>query len=226
MSGGDAPETPPAPAEEQAPAADSQPATPAQPAAAAPAPAPAATETAETPAEDKAEKSAAAAAPAAAPAKIDVETPRDPIVAIEPLGPVPGTSEEQLAEWTGLVKSLYIDDPGAKARKKLIAQLKEIDIVDCTPAYLNALIGLNMSNPIDIRNAGNLVGDWSERQGKQILFAFDLEASKTGRVDVNKRIIVIEDWRKIFAGKLADEKLLTRYREDVAAKLAAKDAGD
>ncbi|MBM3985980.1 MAG: hypothetical protein FJ296_09890 [Planctomycetes bacterium] len=134
---------------------------------------------------------------------------------------MPGTTEEQLAEWTGLVKSLYIDDPGAKARKKLIAQLEEIDIVDSTPAYINAMIGLNMSNPIDIRNAGNLIGDWSKRQGVVIRFAFDQEASKTDTLDVNRRIIVVEGWRTSFAGKMASEQLLTKYREDVAAKLAA-----
>lgn len=172
------------------------------------------------------------AAPAAAPApepppsgKPDVETPRDPVIAIAPLPPVPGTTEEQLAEWSALVRELYIEDPSPKVMKKLKAQLAELDIVDLTPAFVNAMIGLDMSNAIDIRNGGKLVDDWSHRQGRVLKFFFDLDASRVSQVDINKRVIVIEGWRTAFEKYTADPARLEKYRNDVAAALASSGGG-
>lgn len=175
---------------------------------------------------------AAEAAPAAAPApepppsgKPDVETPRDPVIAIEPLPPVPGTTDEQLAEWSALVRELYLEDPSPKAMKKLKAQLAELDIVDLTPAFVNAMNGLDMSDAIDIRNGGKLVDDWSHRQGRVLKFFFDLDASRVGQVDINKRVIVIEGWRTAFEKYVNDPARLEKYRSDVAAALAAGGGG-
>ena len=165
-----------------------------------------------------------AAPPPTAPT-IEDPAPRDPTVAIEALGPLPGTTAGQLVKWTALVKSVYHDDPPPRTRRRLIGQLEEIDIVNCTPAYINAVNGLDMSNPIDIRNAASLIGDWSKRQGYQLHFAFNQEASKVGTNDINNRVIAIEGWRTAFAARMVDEAALARYRANVAAALLDQDDG-
>jgi len=158
--------------------------------------------------------------PAAAPPPVTVDKgPRDPVVAIEPLPPTPNVSEEQAKAWAETVHAYFIEGVPPRQASELKAKLDATDIIDITPQFINALNGLNMSDGIDIRNAGKLVRYWHDREGEKMHFAFDMVAENTSQDDVNKRVIVIEEWRRLWKLKLDDPQKLQDFRMMVEERL-------
>jgi len=183
----------------------------------------------------------AAAAPAApAPTKI-AEKKRDsledldldPVLDFEPVPPLEGTTQEQLDEWTALVRSYFLEDPSPRTAKRLRTQLEQLDIVDATPAFLNAIRGVDISKPLQIRNVWRLVEHWQEEQGGVLKFYFEGETSRDSKVDRNKRIIAIVGrgdepggWLGWWLGKKDDPQKIEKYRLDVAEGKATMKADE
>ena len=181
------------------------------PATTAPAPAPAAT---------------TAPPPAQAPApEAGISTgPRDPVLVLEALPATTGVSAEKAKEWADIVHGFFIDGLPPRETRALKEKLDAIDIIDITPQFINALNGLDMSNEIDIRNAGQLVRYWHDREGEKMHFAFQMDAGFTSQADVDKRVNAIEGWRRAWKVKLDDPKALDQFRLDVEERLSDRKA--
>ena len=106
--------------------------------------------------------------------------------------------------------------------------LAEADVVLATPAYINSLNGMDMSNDIDVRNAFSLVDEWQKRVGYTPRFFFSGDGFET--VDINKRVKVVGEWIKWWTnrssadGLLSAEENLAEYRTKMLERLKAKEA--
>lgn len=196
--------------DDAAPAAEAA-APAAEPVAAAPAPAPA-------PAAST-DDGAPAAAATAAPAAKD-EGPYDPILAFDRIAPVPGTTDDDLATWEQELYDTFLDPPHPKVQKTKIAALNEIDIVDLTPAIMNSLIGLDTSDPIQLRDSTKLIQWWQERTRGTPTFTWVGDATRTGQEDVDLRVKTINDLLRYWASKKNDPELLDALRKKIADRIA------
>ncbi len=193
--------------------------------AAAEAPAPAA---AAAPAPDDAndgDDAAAAAAPAAAPAataKPVDDGPYDPVITFDEVPPVPGTTAEQVAAWQTLLHDTFLDPPHPKVQKQMIAELEEIDIVDMTPAIMNSLRGLDISDSITIRDSYELVKWWQNRTANTPQFTWVGDATRTGQDDIDLKIKTINSLTGWWNGYNNDAEKLDQLREKIADRLASQ----
>ncbi len=174
----------------------------------------------------------AASAPAAAPeapppavAVVPTSTPGEPknpvLDFFDPLPPVEGTDLAQLEEWTVLVSDTFFDPPHPKTRRKLIAELDAIDIVDLTPAIINTMAGKDMSDQLSVRDAFGLVDWWQERCARKPHFFFEGDITRMSPEDIDKRVIVMEGVVKWWQSKLDTPGSIATYRDTVAVALAA-----
>lgn len=168
----------------------------------------------------------AAAAPAAlateAP-KPESNEPRDPVLDFFDLfGPITDLTDEEFADQTDMVVRCFLDPPPPKSQRKLQAQLEEFDIVDLTPSIINAFHGIDVSDPITIRDSYKLVEWWQERCARKPHFFYDGDVGRTAQEDIDKRVIVLEGIVKWWQAKLDSPDALDDYRETVALALATK----
>ena len=128
-----------------------------------------------------------------------------PVVELSPLAPAPGTTASDLANWTALVRHAFLvpyeeadrgTGPGARTVPFLQErnELMTIDILDSTPAYINALIGEDMSDSDTIANTSKLVQYWQQRVRYKVHFFFNGNSSENTESDIMKRTKVIENW--------------------------------
>ncbi|MCB9899317.1 MAG: hypothetical protein H6825_15030 [Planctomycetes bacterium] len=200
----------------------------------------------ETPETDQAKAPAPADEPAKAPAPIEKATPPaaqatggstvpdEPLptkIEFEAFPPVVGTTQDQLDEWTALLKELYLDDGGAlgRTRKKLQDREEaEIDAIDGIPAYLNAVNGIDFADTESVKGAYSLIAHWQDRVANTPTFYFDGDVSRMETEDQNKRVMAVRNWTDWWKGlrKSGQDKAnLDDYRQKVEEKRAAKEDG-
>ncbi len=142
---------------------------------------------------------------------------RDPILAFEKLPPMPGT-EEQFEEWSGWVHTYFIEAPPPREGKAIKLEIDKLDPIDAAPAFINALIGLDMSDEIQVRDAFVLIDYWQDREGRKMHFNF-LDASRMSEDDIDKRDEVAEGWAELWRKKMADPEKIATFRLEVEEAL-------
>ncbi|MFT7462522.1 MAG: hypothetical protein ACI9EF_000862 [Pseudohongiellaceae bacterium] len=165
-------------------------------------------------------------APAAEkPVKIDPAEPMDTLIQFDAFGPVEGVSQEDLDQWTAKLHELYIDGGGAtgRTRKRLRAEVAEIDIIQITPAFLNAIIGVDLLETNSILGVFTMVKDWQTRVGSTPTFFFDGDVNATGIIDQNKRVTVVNLWVGWWDGYASGKNNLDDYRAKMEGRLKSKD---
>jgi len=189
---------------------------------------PPAGETAPAAAAPDPEMAAAPAPAAAAPVKTVKNTePRDPVLDFyELFEPVGDMSDEDFEAQTADVIRCFLDPPPPKSQRKLQAKLEELDIVDLTPSIINAFHGIDVSDPITIRDSFKLAEWWQEQCARKPHFFYDGDVGRTGQEDIDKRVIVLEGLIAWWQGKLDNPGSIDTYRETVAKALAAKKADE
>ncbi|MHC4846148.1 MAG: zinc ribbon domain-containing protein [Planctomycetota bacterium] len=145
--------------------------------------------------------------------------PVDPILEFDLLPPNPGISQEQHDEWSALVKEYYLESPPPRTAKKLRVELEELDPVDAAPAYINALIGLDMRDDIDTRDAFKLIEEWQDKGGKKVHFYFP-DASRMEDDDIQKRAKAALNWVVYWEEKQTDIEKLDDLKRKIAERLA------
>jgi len=142
---------------------------------------------------------------------------RDPILAFELLPAMPGT-EEQFEEWSGWIHTYFIEAPPPREAKVIKVEIDKLDPIDAAPAFINALVGLDMSDEIHVRDAFKLVEYWQDREGRLLHFNF-LDATRMEQKDINSRDTVVEDWAEMWRKKMADPEKIAKFRIDVEEKI-------
>lgn len=166
-----------------------------------------------------------AQAPAATdPSKVSAEEPLPTLIEFEPFGPVEGTTQDQLDGWTAMLRELYIEDGGAtgRTRKRLRAQAAEIDIIEITPAFLNAIRGVDLIETHAILGVFTMVKDWQERVGFVPRFFFDGDVNATEIIDQNKRVKVVQLWVDWWSGYASGKNDLVAYRKKMEKAVKAR----
>ncbi|MGQ0551834.1 MAG: hypothetical protein ACT4PU_01275 [Planctomycetota bacterium] len=178
-------------------------------------------------ADQAAEVQAPEAQAPAAPKKTAAVAPDDynPILSFELVPPVPGTSAEDFALWSQLVRECYIESPTPRRRKELKAQLAAIDVVDLIPAYINALHGLDMSDNIQARDAFDLVENAHVRLARTPTFYFP-DGGRMSRNDQWNRSANLDLWIDWYLKKIQDPKALEEFRLLIAERQAKGETGD
>jgi len=156
--------------------------------------------------------------------KVDPDEPLDTLIMFEPFGPIEGASQQDLEDWTVMLKELYIEDGGAtgRTRKRLRAQAAEVDIIQLTPAFLNAIIGVDLKETESILGVFTMVKDWQERVGYVPTFFFDGDVNATEVIDQNKRVKVVELWHGWWLGYASGKGDLVAYREKMEKSVKDK----
>jgi hypothetical protein len=159
--------------------------------------------------------------------KVDPNKPEEPLptlIEFEAFGPIEGTTAEQLTEWTELLSELYIDYGGAtgRTRKRLRAQAGEIDIIQATPAFLNAIIGTDLADRDGILGVYTMVKDWQIRVASTPTFFFDGDITRTTVEDQNKRVKVVKLWINWWKDYDSGKTNLTDYREKMEKRVKKK----
>ncbi len=166
----------------------------------------------------------APAAVAAAP-KADPDAPEEPLptlIEFDALPPALGSTAEELDEWTVLIKELYIDFGGATPRrkKKLLPQVRDLDLALSVPAYLNALRGVDISEEGNVVSVYKMVDDWQKSVGFFPRFSFPADTTRMDTKTQNLRVKVLQGWNSWWvdsrkAGQ--DQDLLDEYRTKALA---------
>lgn len=180
------------------------------------------------PAEPIAEEAPAAPAPivTAEEAAAEPETV-DPVIAYAPLGAMPGVSAEQFESWSALIRAYFLESPNPRQRKAMKEELQLIDPVDGAPCFANAMIGLDMSDTIHVRDAFDLVEHWQEQVARKPKFFFP-DASRMEDLDIKNRVIAIKNWFGYVAEKQTSEQKIADWRlliEQTKAELQAQAGG-
>jgi hypothetical protein len=129
------------------------------------------------------------------------------------LPPAPGTTTIQLADWTSLVREAFLD-PVIAVRRSARDRLAGLDPLDTTPAFLNALIGLDMAEVTDVMRASSLVRSWRERTGKTVDFDFPGH-TRTDEEDAARRLDTIDRWIEAWVARSGSPEVLAAWRADV-----------
>lgn len=156
--------------------------------------------------------------------KVDPDEPLDTLIMFDPFGPIEGATEQDLEDWTVMLKELYITDGGAtgRTRKRLRAQSAELDIIELTPAFLNAIIGVDLKETESILGVFTMVKDWQERVGFVPTFFFDGDVNATEIIDQNKRVKVVDLWHGWWTGYASGKGDLVAYRKKMETAVKAR----
>ncbi|HZM01376.1 MAG TPA: hypothetical protein VFD43_14105, partial [Planctomycetota bacterium] len=87
-------------------------------------------------------------------------TASDPHLSIPPLAPLPGSSQADLDRWTAQIRDTF--SPGVSIAEPLSPELLDA----LTPAFFNAMQGLDMSDGDDIRRASAILDVWHGYQAR------------------------------------------------------------
>ena len=130
----------------------------------------------------------------------------------EPFGPAPGTSDEVFAQWGALLKARFLEEPPADQLEVLDAKLAHVPIVDATPVFINALLGLDMGDPDDIRRAHAITSYWYEGMLKWKHVILDGNESKLSQAHVRNRMLVVDGWVRMWKRTLDSENGVSKLR--------------
>lgn len=154
--------------------------------------------------------------------KSDPAVPLSTVLEFELLKPLEGYSQEDLDNWTTLVRTLYVEFGGAtgRERKRLKDQLEAISPIDAVPAYINALHGVDLAEDSAINGVFNLCKDWQDRVAQKPKFYFSGDVTDKSVERQNDRVIVIlNQWIPWWLDKLSSPIKMEDYRELVASEL-------
>ncbi len=155
----------------------------------------------------------------------DPDEPLDPVIAFEALPMLEGTDPALFQEWSDAVTKVYVEGTSPRRERDLRKLLEDGDVVAQTPAYINALNGVDMSDPTSVMQSYRLVDHWQKRVARIPRFFFDGDVTKMDVIDINKRVKVITDpkdgWIAWWSGKYNDADAVETYRKKVAAAVAA-----
>jgi hypothetical protein len=147
--------------------------------------------------------------------------PTSSVIAFEPLAAAPGSTPLQLEQWTAIVRaSLLTAAPSADEAWRCRDELRQLDGIDATPAFLNALNGLDMSTQDHVARAYNVVGAWQERVGKVPHFWFPDHSRLTSQ-DVSRRLTSLARWREYWLERASDPVRMAEWRQQVEHALNA-----
>jgi len=155
--------------------------------------------------------------------------PLPTVLDFEPLPPVLGTTEEQLAEWTELLKEYYFNaELGGRDRKRMAPRIEELDGVDMIPAMFAAIDGLDIDDGVAIVNLGAMLITWKEKTAGKPTFGFNGTSSARTILDNNKRVTVLQNLYNYWLtkGSGQDPELLAQYRKDIEDSRLINSADD
>ncbi len=146
------------------------------------------------------------------------------VLRFERFGPAPGTTPEQFAAWGNLLAERFLADPEPERLPALDAALAELPIVDATPAFINALHGLDMGDPTDIERAVAVSRYWYDGMVKYKHVVLDEDTAKVSAVDVRNRMLVVDGWIRLWQRTLDREGGVDRLRTRVEKLVADREA--
>ena len=167
--------------------------------------------------------------PAAAAALVGFASePLPTLVAFDPLLPVIGHDDAELAEWTAALKELYFDHGGATGRRRqaLLARVRALDPAASVPAFLNALSGCDLADPGSVRSVFALVRDWQEMVAHTPRFSFPGDVGRMDTATQNLRIQVLRAWHRWWTVERAggrDAARLGDYRQAIQEAARRRD---
>jgi hypothetical protein len=150
----------------------------------------------------------------------------DGLVLFEDLPPVAPMDAAELRSWTLTLRRVYFEPTASPAYVGSARQrLEGADPVDLIPAYLNALLGCDLTRPDDVRATHALVVDFLERVAYFPAFSFptvrdDPELERDPRT-FQLRWVVLKAWRSWWVNRSATAESLADYRSKLAAKRRA-----
>jgi len=152
----------------------------------------------------------------------------DPLPPVGPTADVPGSTPEQLAAWTDALDALFLraDRASGAEADRVRAELDAADPVSLTPAYMNAVRGLDLREPRHVAGLFALIEDYLRRIANTPTFFFDGDPSHDDHV---RRGQVLDMWLRWWIDERAagqDPFHLGTYREKVLARLAHLRAPD
>jgi hypothetical protein len=141
-----------------------------------------------------------AEAPGGAPSDSHPEglNPGQGVVTFGRFGPAPGTSAEQLADWTALVRQRFLEHPDSERRAVLDELLAAVPLINATPAFINSLHGLDMGDPDDVQRAHSITSFWYEAQYKYKHVVLDGDPSHMLSGHVKSRLLVCDGWVRLW----------------------------
>ncbi len=148
----------------------------------------------------------------------------DGVLVFPAFGPAPGSTSEQFGGWAGVIEEFFLGSLTEERRLELEQQLRDIPIVDATPAFINALRGLDMANPEHIVQAGALTKYWYEAQirYKQIVLDGNPAALLPGHV--RNRMLVVDGWVRMWKRTLEQPGGVARFNARVSKLIADRKA--
>lgn len=147
------------------------------------------------------------------------------LIALEPAGPAPDTSAEQLAQWSGWVRERFLDaELSSERREELDGLLREVHVLDLTPAFLNTLNGLDMAAADDVARGTALVDWWYREQGGLTTVFLDVSGGELSARAASNRVLAAQSWSRWWTRKTTSKDSFERLRrrvDELLAELAA-----
>lgn len=138
-------------------------------------------------------------------------------------GPVPGTTEDDLARWESMLRDAFLDpDRPRPARLTMIARLESLDIVDLVPAIVNVGRTADVRDVGVHRRVGDLYAWWQSRSARTPAMAWAAatpEAAADLAVEVNGGLGRYWESKHRARGSAFDE-----LRDKIAARLSERPA--
>lgn len=135
------------------------------------------------------------------------------VVVFQPFGPAVDGAEQDFARHQALLLERYYGEPSAQRLLALDADLEAVHIVDLTPSYLNAVIGLDMAVADDVLTASRIAGDWFVRQQRYKQVVVNDDASDLRPVAAASRVLSIDGWKRWWQRTRAEPSRVQRYRK-------------
>ncbi|MGQ0553836.1 MAG: hypothetical protein ACT4PU_11535 [Planctomycetota bacterium] len=139
-------------------------------------------------------------------------------VQFELLLPSEGSSSEQLAAWTDLIKTAFANKRERGGPQTARLKLLEIETALATPAFINALHGLDMSNPEHVQFAARLTDFWLQRQVYVAMFAFRGNPEAMSPEDIESRLEMIALWADWWRKKAGTPGKISEYSKAVSLR--------
>lgn len=141
-------------------------------------------------------------------------SPSPSVVRFVPFGPNEGTSLEDFASFQAMLHELYHEDLTPEREAALRQALTAWHVVDLTPAWINQVDGLDLSDPADVVRARAITNDWYVAQERYKKVALNGDPAELSERVVNSRVTVLRAWVRFWAREL-QKGTVERYRDRV-----------
>jgi hypothetical protein len=156
-------------------------------------------------------------APAAAAVTADPDEPLPTIIEFDRIPALASVAEEDQEAWEAIISEMFIEYGGAtgRQRKRLKAELDEVDPITAFPAFANAMIGVDLAEDQGIVAVFNLVKYWQQAVAFKPHFNFSGDVTDKSIKQQNLRIKTIAGLPAWWDSVTKDEIALEEYRERV-----------